>query len=243
MAATGLLVFPSLREAMAAMPGLVVAKPAAVELLDSGSLHVAQTDPKADDALRTLTVADHATLLVEWQESDAELLAERECAVEQAFADLHLSAPARLSRETGSRAALWHIRKGLYAAVAEARPSGTTALLEDVAVPVPTLADLCDELTGLFAKHRYERSVIFGHAKDGNLHFMLNERSGTDLQRYADFTEDLVEAVLRRGGTLKAEHGTGRVMAPFVRRQYGDELYDVMREVKGLCDPAGALNP
>ncbi|MEV4071846.1 FAD-binding and (Fe-S)-binding domain-containing protein [Nonomuraea fuscirosea] len=243
LAATGLLVLPTLRAAMAAMPELVAAGPAAVELLDAESLRVAQADPKADDVLRSLDVAGHAALLVEWQESDADLLTERERAAERAFAGLPLSVPARLGRQAGVRAALWHIRKGLYASVAGARPSGTTALLEDVAVPVPVLADLCDDLTELFAKHRYERSVIFGHAKDGNLHFMLNERFGTELQRYADFTEDMVEAVLGRGGTLKAEHGTGRVMAPFVRRQYGDELYDVMREIKRLCDPAGTLNP
>ncbi|MFB9473735.1 FAD-binding and (Fe-S)-binding domain-containing protein [Nonomuraea salmonea] len=242
LAATGLLVFPTLHAAMAAMPALVEAGPAAVELLDAESLRVAQTDPKADDVLRTLDVQAHAALLVEWQESEADLLAERERAAERAFAGLHLAAPARLSREAGGRAGLWHIRKGLYAAVAGARPSGTTALLEDVAVPVPALADLCDDLTGLFTAHRYERSVIFGHAKDGNLHFMINERFGTDLDRYAAFTEDMVAAVLGRGGTLKAEHGTGRVMAPFVRRQYGDELYEVMREVKRLCDPAGTLN-
>ncbi|WP_049573376.1 FAD-binding and (Fe-S)-binding domain-containing protein [Nonomuraea sp. SBT364] len=243
LAATGLLVFPTLHQAMAAMPGLVAAEPAAVELLDAESLRVARTDPKADDLLRTLNVQDHAALLVEWQESDAGLLGERERAAASVFGELELSVPARLSRDAGGRAALWHIRKGLYASVAGARPSGTTALLEDVAVPVPALADLCDDLNGLFAKHRYERSVVFGHAKDGNLHFMLNERFATDLRRYADFTEDMVEAVLGRDGTLKAEHGTGRVMAPFVRRQYGDELYEVMREVKRLCDPAGILNP
>ncbi|WP_188197684.1 FAD-binding and (Fe-S)-binding domain-containing protein [Nonomuraea sp. SYSU D8015] len=243
LAATGLLVFPTLRQAMAAMPDLVAAAPAAIELLDAGSLRVAQTDPKADDVLRTLGVKDHAALLVEWQETDPGLLGERERAAEELFGALALAAPARLSRQAHGRAALWHIRKGLYASVAGARPSGTTALLEDVAVPVPALADLCDDLTALFAKHRYERSVVFGHAKDGNLHFMLNERFDTGLRRYADFTEDMVEAVLARGGTLKAEHGTGRVMAPFVRRQYGDELYEVMREVKRLCDPAGTLNP
>ncbi|GAA2857007.1 FAD-binding and (Fe-S)-binding domain-containing protein [Streptosporangium fragile] len=243
LAATGLLVFPTLRGAMAAMPQLVEAAPAAVELLDAESLRVAQTDAKADDVLRSLSVAEHAALLVEWQEPREDLLAARERAAEELFPALELAAPARLSREAGGRAALWHIRKGLYASVAGARPSGTTALLEDVAVPVPALADLCDELTALFAEHRYERSVIFGHAKDGNLHFMLNERFDTDLARYADFTRDMVEAVLSRGGTLKAEHGTGRVMAPFVRRQYGDELYKVMREVKRLCDPRGTLNP
>ncbi|NES27488.1 FAD-binding protein [Micromonospora terminaliae] len=244
-AATGLLVFDTLGAAMAAMPALVAAGPAAVELLDAAALRVAQRDPRADAALRGLAVRDHAALLVEWQESDPEALAERVAAARPVLADLPLTTPARLSGEAAARAALWHIRKGLYAAVAGARPSGTTALLEDVAVPVDALAATCAALADLFDRHRYEESVIFGHAKDGNLHFMLNERfaGGAAPARYADFTEEMVDLVLGHGGTLKAEHGTGRVMAPYVRRQFGDELYAVMREVKTLCDPDGVLNP
>jgi len=87
--------------------------------------------------------------------------------------------------------------------------------------------------------------VIFGHAKDGNIHFLLTERFDTPegVARYAAVTEEIVALVLAQGGTLKAEHGTGRIMAPFVERQYGAELTAVMREVKRLCDPAGVLNP
>jgi len=244
-ASTGLVVLPTLHDAMAAMPALVAAAPAAVELLDAESLRVAQADPGAVADLRAMRVGTQAALLVEWQEPDADALASATARAEAVLADLPTVAPARLSSDAAGRAALWHIRKGLYATVAGARPSGTTALLEDVAVPVPVLADLCADLTVLFDQHGYERSVVFGHAKDGNLHFMLNERFvvGEDPDRYAAFTEDLVDLVLARGGTLKAEHGTGRVMAPFVRRQYGEELYDVMRELKRLCDPAGVLNP
>jgi D-lactate dehydrogenase len=97
----------------------------------------------------------------------------------------------------------------------------------------------------MFARHQYEDSVIFGHAKDGNVHFLLNERFDRPdlLSRYLTFTEEMVDLVLGAGGTLKAEHGTGRIMAPYVRRQYGDELYDVMVQVKRLCDPRGILNP
>ncbi|WP_369799260.1 FAD-binding and (Fe-S)-binding domain-containing protein, partial [Micromonospora sp. M42] len=184
-------------------------------------------------------------LLAEWQESDAAALAHRVADAGPVLAGLPLSAPARLSGEPAARAALWHIRKGLYAAVAGARPSGTTALLEDIAVPVEALAGTCASLAELFERHRYADSVIFGHAKDGNLHFMLNERfdGGAAPARYADFTEEMVDLVLGHGGTLKAEHGTGRVMAPYVRRQFGDELYEVMRELKTLCDPDGVLNP
>ncbi len=62
------------------------------------------------------------------------------------------------------------------------------------------------------------------------------------MRRYIDFTEEMVDLVLANDGSLKAEHGTGRVMAPFVRRQYGDELYEVMVEIKRLFDPSGLLN-
>jgi len=112
-------------------------------------------------------------------------------------------------------------------------------------VPVEQLLPTCQELTGMFDRHGYRDSVIFGHAKHGNIHFMLNEDFDVPelVERYLAFTDELVDLVLGHDGTLKAEHGTGRIMAPFVRRQYGDELYDVMREVKLLLDPQGLLNP
>src|SRR5262249_36812512 len=150
---------------------------------------------------------------------------------------------ASLTTDAATRADLWHVRKGLYAAVAGARRPGTTALLEDIAVPVASLADACAALNRVLAAYGYDDAVIFGHAKDGNIHFMLTEDLGTvaGVQRYEAFTEAMVEVVLDRGGTLKAEHGTGRVMAAYVERQYGPDLYAVMRELKTLCDPAAVL--
>jgi len=243
--ATGFLVFDSIERATGVLPELVASGLAAIEVLDATALRVAQRDPVGGRALPSLAVARHAGLLVEFQESTERELADR---VEQArglLDRLPVVLPAELTQVAATRADLWHVRKGLYAAVAGARPSGTTALLEDVAVPVPALAGTCQALTGLFDRHRYEESVVFGHAKDGNIHFLLNERFDRpeSLARFSAFTEDMVDLIVGVGGTLKAEHGTGRMMAPFVRRQYGDELYEVMREVKALFDPAGILNP
>ncbi len=243
--ATGLLVFPDLAAATSSLPALVAAGFATIELLDATSLRVAQRDPEATPELLALDVVDHAALLVEYQEESAADLALRLSQAPDLFRSLTLARPATLGADPKARAQLWHVRKGLYTLVAGARPSGTTALLEDIAVPVDRLYTTCIELTRLFAKYRYEEPVIFGHAKDGNIHFLLNERfdDPASLERYEAFTEEMVELVLSQGGTLKAEHGTGRIMAPFVRRQYGDELYDVMREVKELFDPEGLLNP
>jgi len=244
-AATGLLVFNELAAATGSLADLVSTGPATIELLDAVSLRVAQQDRQADAALRSIEVDRHAALLLEYQEPTAAALVERRESSAAVLDDLPLASPAELSADPRTRARMWHIRKGLYAAVAGARPTGTTALLEDIVVPVPALLRTCEELTALFARHGYEESVIFGHAKDGNVHFLLNEHfdDPRNLQRYDRFTEDMVDLVLGEGGSLKAEHGTGRIMAPYVRRQYGDELYAVMREVKALCDPGAMLNP
>ncbi|MCX6462078.1 MAG: FAD-binding and (Fe-S)-binding domain-containing protein, partial [Pseudonocardiales bacterium] len=244
-ARTGLLVFDDLAAATGALPGIVGTGATTVELLDATSLRVGQVDPAADALLRALVVDRHAALLVEYQSETAEGADALAGDARGVLGALPVSGPRRLAADPAARAALWHIRKGLYATVAGARPSGTTALLEDVAVPVPALLPTCESLTALFERHGYDNAVIFGHAKDGNIHFMLTERlgGGAVLDRFARFTDDMVELVLSHGGSLKAEHGTGRMMAPFVRRQFGDELYAVMCEIKALCDPRGVLNP
>ena len=241
---TGLLVFSSLRDAVQALPALIDEGFATIELMDARSLLVAQQAADAPAAIAAVEVLDHAALLVELHAGTQEQLADRQRSADHLLATLPLAAAPTMTTEAAARAAMWHVRKGLYTAIAGARPSGTTALLEDIVVPIDRLLVTCERLTALFDAHGYEGSVIFGHAKDGNLHFMLNERfdDPASLIRYRAFTEDLVELVLDQGGSLKAEHGTGRIMAPFVRRQYGDELYAMMVEIKRLFDPRGLLN-
>jgi len=243
--ATGLLVFETLSAAMIALPALTELGLATIELLDAASLRVAQSLSDVPAAISEIDVQGHAALLVEVHAADDEGLAVASATAQAHFDALPLAVAPRLTTDAGERAALWHVRKGLYTAVAGARPSGTTALLEDIVVPVPRLLATCERLIELFAEHGYEGSVIFGHAKDGNVHFLLNERfdDPDSVARYRRFTDDLVELVLAQEGSLKAEHGTGRIMAPFVRRQYGDELTDMMWEIKRLFDPDGILNP
>ena len=244
-AATGLLVFDNLSQATATLPDLVAAGFATLELLDATSLRVSQRDPHAPADLRALDVLRHAALLVEHQAPNEAALMELSESSSGLLASLPLRLSADLSTDAQRRSALWAIRKGLFTAVAGARPSGSTALLEDVAVPVDALLPTCEQLTDLFDRHGYQDSVIFGHAKDGNVHFLINERfdQAASLARYRAFTDDMVDLVLDQGGTLKAEHGTGRAMAPFVGRQYGEELHQVMREIKALFDPHGLLAP
>ncbi|MDO5618135.1 FAD-binding and (Fe-S)-binding domain-containing protein [Kocuria sp.] len=243
--ATGLLVFPDLYAAAEAVPQLVATHSGTVELMDATSLKVAQASGQAPRAITGIAVDQHTALLVEYQGDDTEELAQRTHGAHHLFAQLPLVARPELTQDPAARAGLWTVRKGLYAAVAGHRPSGTNALLEDVVVPVQRLGSTCEALTEMFSAHDYRDSVIFGHAKDGNVHFLLNEdfSDPTCLARYERFTEDMVDLILGHGGSLKAEHGTGRIMAPYVERQYGTELYAVMRELKTLVDPGGLFNP
>ena len=244
-AATALLVFETLSAATAALPELLEAGARTVELMDGASIRAVQNHPKANAALASLDVLEHTALLIELQSTSAEDLAVEHLAAQEVLNRLRLVTPATFTSDAVERAALWHLRKGLYTAVAGARPTGTTALLEDIVVPLAVLTASTERLKTLLGQYDYHDAVIFGHAKDANLHFMINPRfdDPDEFDRYQQFTEDLVDLVLSANGSLKAEHGTGRMMAPYVRRQYGDELYDVMHSLKRLCDPAGVLNP
>jgi D-lactate dehydrogenase len=197
-AATGLLVFPDLQTANEALPALVETGAATVELMDALSLKVGQTLKGTPAVVQDLAVRDHAALLVEYSAERPDQLAELQQRGEGMLGALGLSAPAQFTGDASARAGLWHLRKGLYASVAGARPTGTTALLEDIVVPVPVLGRTCRELVGLFDKYSYSNSVIFGHAKDGNVHFMLTDGFTTqqELDRYSSFTEDMVDLVL-----------------------------------------------
>ncbi len=242
--ATSLLIFDELELATKSLPTLKNSDAAVIELLDISSLKVAQRERMADTVLKNLEFKNHAGLLIEYQADTETQLDALISNAHQVFKDLPIKS-GELTKSAEIRNELWHARKGLYAAVAGNRPSGTTALLEDISVPMKHLHETTTVLSELLKKHRYLDSVIFGHAKDGNLHFLLNEKfhDPSSLQRYEDFTQDMVELVLSHEGSLKAEHGTGRIMAPFVKRQFGEELYQVMVDLKKLIDKRNILNP
>ena len=242
---TGLLLFPTMHSACAAIVPLRDSGAKALELLDRASLRSVESQPGVPASIRSVPDGA-AALLVEYQageEIDRKGLENVAAAVVATFALLE---PARFTHDPTEQALLWRVRQGTFPSVGAARKSGTTVLIEDVAFPIEHLADAAVDLTRLFEKHGYPEAIIFGHAKDGNLHFVItqsfNDRAALD--QYARFIEDVVELVVKKyDGALKAEHGTGRNMAPFVETEWGPEAYAVMKRLKELCDPDGILNP
>jgi len=227
--ATAWHIYPNIEAACAAVPELAV-HAAAVELLDHVSLaRVAAKLPEP------LPAGEPAALLVELQHDDPFVVGEA----------MRLLPHLQFTSDATLQARYWAIRKGLFPSVGAVRAAGTAVVIEDVTFPVAELAVGVRALRALFATHGYADAVLFGHAKDGNLHFTLTPdlSHAAEVERYAGFMAALADLVITHGGHLKAEHGTGRNMAPFVTAQWGTDAVAIMRAVKKLLDPLGFLNP
>ena len=242
---TGLLLFPDVPSACEAIEPLTASGAKALELMDRASLRSIEGHPGIPSFVNSLPPAA-AAILAEYQAgSDAEL-ADSENAFRRAAPRLPLTMDPEFTRDGAAQGLLWAARKGLTATIGAMRPRGTSMIFEDVAFPLPHLAPGVTELQAMLATHGYPDGIVFGHAKDGNIHFIISQsfNDPASIARYERFTEDLVTLVVDRyDGALKAEHGTGRNMAPFVEREWGGDAYAIMREVKRLVDPDAILNP
>ncbi len=241
---TGLLFFPDLASACAAIAPLRDAGAAALELMDRASLRSVEAQPGMPPVIRELP-EPAAAILTEFQAAETGERKALEERAARACSQLRLLQEARFTGDAAEQALLWRVRQGLFPSVGARRPRGTNVFSEDVAFPVERLADATLELRRVFDAHGYPEAIVFGHAKDGNLHFVITHSFADQAAtgRYARFMDALVELVLRHDGALKAEHGTGRNMAPFVEAEWGRDAYAVMRRLKALCDPTGLLNP
>jgi D-lactate dehydrogenase len=242
---TGLLFFPDLEAACDAIAPLRDSGAATLELMDRASLRAVESDASTPALVRSLSPLA-ASLLVEYQCGEEAEMAPIETRARDVFRSLPLLAEPPFTRAPDEQAGLWRIRKGLFPSVGSFRRPGTSVLIEDVAFEVDRLAPAVHDLQELFRKHRYDEGIVFGHAKDGNVHFVITQSfdTGPEIDRYAAFMDDVVDLVVRRyDGSLKAEHGTGRNMAPFVEAEWGREAYEIMQSIKTLFDPKGLLNP
>ena len=242
---TGLLVFSSIHSACGAIVPLRESGAATIELMDRASLRSVEKKPGMAAVLASLPDSA-AALLVEFHAATLETDQLNRLAAVRVVQNLDLLVPARLTAEETEQAQLWSIRKGLFPSVGAVRARGTSVIIEDIAVPIEQLADAATDLTTLFKRHGYSEAILFGHAKDGNLHFVITQGFDTSARvaQYRAFIEDVVSLVVHRfDGSLKAEHGTGRNMAPFVQSEWGPEALVIMRELKSLIDPEGLLNP
>ncbi len=266
--ATALMIFADIESACRSVSFLKTMAADAVELMDRAALQSVENKTGMPDYLKGLP-PEATALLVETRAADQKELQSNVAAIVKGLDCIALTESAA-TRTTSSKSSfqplecaatllpvqftdvveeytlLWNIRKGLFPAVGAMRQAGTTVIIEDVAFPMAHLATATLELQHLFDKHGYCEAIIFGHALEGNLHFVFTQDFSvkTEIERYRNFMQDVCDMVTEKyDGSLKAEHGTGRNMAPFVEMEWGSEAYGLMQTIKTIFDPKNQLNP
>ena len=243
--ASALVFFPDVATACDAVARLKSEPVDAVEIMDRAALRSVEDKPGMPGELATLP-GDAAALLIETRANSPQALADNIAHIQASLNAVSTLGDIAFSDDPAICASLWKIRKGMFPSVGAVREAGTTVVIEDIAFPVPRLAEGTVELQGLFARHGYTNAIIFGHALEGNLHFVITPDFGdqNEIQRYHGFMDELCHLVVEKyDGSLKAEHSTGRNIAPYVELEWGAEAYALMRRIKALLDPQGLLNP
>jgi len=243
--ASALMIFENIEMACNVVSILKSGPVAAVELMDRASLRSVENMKGVPDYLPGLSFGASA-VLVETVAANKEQLSAQIDEIENAIKHIQPELPFKFTDDASLYNQYWKIRKGLFPTVGAIRKIGTTVIIEDITFPVPRLAEGTLDLQALFKKHHYDEAVIFGHALDGNLHFVFTQDFGTasEIKRYEDFLDELAVLVVDKyDGALKSEHGTGRNMAPFVEKEWGAEAYILMKRIKQIFDPKGIINP
>ena len=243
MKASAMIYFNDIREACRAVvefsklkdeSGIRIVKGA--ELLDKKSL----------ESVNDTTGEGLTAILTEVKGFTDKELQQHIALVKKLLTDFELATPAYFTDKEEEYSKYWAMRSGIFPSVGGTRPLGTTCLIEDVAFHIENLPEAVADLQNLLEKHSYNDACIYGHSLEGNFHFIINQSFATDeeVQRYKGLMTDVVKLVVEKyDGSLKAEHGTGRNMAPFVEYEWGKDAFELMKAVKKLFDPKNLLNP
>ncbi len=241
---TGLILFPTIIDACNAINAIKNTGVNALELMDYASLKTAKYLTSVPYDINSLS-QDSAALLCEFQEEN-NIFNKLENDLRSVVQSYDGSLLGNFEREDSNRLKLWKIRKSLFTTVGSLRKPGTSVITEDICFDIENLGEAITDLHRIFKKWKYQDAVVFGHAKDGNLHFVasIDLESKEGIARYKGMLDDITKMTIDKfNGSLKAEHGTGRNMAPFVEKEWGSDLYKIMWKVKNLADPNFILNP
>ncbi len=234
--ASAMLYFSEMRSACEAVVAMKKGPVHCAEMLDKKSL--ASVNDTTGEGLTAVLIQTFAMSQDELDKNIGE--------INDILKSFTLAVPARFTSDPKEYGKYWAIRSGIFPSVGGTRPGGTTVLIEDIAFHIEDLPQATVELAQMLVDHGYDDSCIYGHALEGNYHFIISQSFDTqeEIDRYERLMRATVELVVDRyDGSLKAEHGTGRNMAPFVEKEWGEKAFAVMKEIKQLFDPRGILNP
>jgi D-lactate dehydrogenase len=243
--ASAMVYFENIQTACQAVQQIKPTPAVGAELLDRKALRSVEGKTGMPGYLHSFG-EEVTALLIETKANAKETLQANIASIEQALASFKTVMPVEFTDDETIYSTWWAMRSGIFPSVGGMRPAGTTTIIEDVAFHLEDLPDATTELQRILIKHGYIDGVIYGHALEGNFHFIINQRFDTqeEIDRYENLMNDVVELVTGKyDGSLKAEHGTGRNMAPFVEREWGSDAFVIMKRIKKLFDPKDILNP
>ena len=243
--ATALLLIKNISLACRMIPALSHLQVRAAELMDHASLRSVEGLSGIPEEIKNLN-DDATALLVETSANNEDELFANINLIKNELDSTSLIREISFTTDLKERLSLWKVRKGLFTSGCKNRKPGTTVIIEDLNFPLERLDEAVTDLTELLKKHSYNNSFIWGHALSGNIHFVITQKFSTndEVSRYNSFMKEVVKLVVEKyDGSLKAEHGTGRNMAPFVKYEWGNDAYEIMKRIKLLFDPNNLMNP
>lgn len=235
-AASAMVYFKEITEACRAVQTIKKAPVFSCELLDRQSLR----------SVNDTTGEDLTALLIETKADTEEELSANISGISSLLAEFDTFSEVTFTPDPAVYGEYWKKRSGIFPTVGAMRPAGTTVLIEDIAFHIDDLPQATADMQQLLVDHGYADACIYGHVLEGNYHFIISQSfdSEAEVDRYRSLMLDIERLVVERyDGSLKAEHGTGRNMAPFVRKEWGEQAWEAMRRLKSILDPKGLLNP
>ncbi len=156
-----------------------------------------------------------------------------------------LASKVIIATDPKEQAKLWDIRHSAAAVIWQVE-GGKKALpvIEDGVVPVKKLPEFLEEVYRILGKYKLDFAV-WGHAGDANLHLQpyMDLSKITDRDKIFLLADEFYSLVIRMGGSTCGEHNDGLMRAPYLKKLYGEDVYELFREVKQIFDPLGILNP
>lgn len=214
--------------------------PVAVELMDGKILELGKDNPEARRN-RFFVEGDPAALII--AEFNGDDMDEKASALEENLRNEGLAySCTRVYGKDVSR--VWALRKAglgvLSGMKGDAKPIG---VIEDTAVAPERMPEYMADFRAMMKRIGLD-CVYYGHISTGELHLrpIINIKTEEGRKKFREVAEETAKLVRKHKGSLSGEHGDGRLRGEFIPLMYGEECYQLMREVKRCWDPDGVFN-
>ena len=177
--ASAMIYFPDIKTAAKAVVAMRKLSISAAELLDKRSLasvndkrYVAECLRFQNDG-REISECDLTAVLTQTESATIDGLEKNIASIKKALNPYGVE--VNFTSDPTEYGKHWAIRSGIFPSVGGLRKEGTTCMIEDVAFHIEDLPEATADLSALLDRHGYDDSCIYGHALEGNFHFIINQ--------------------------------------------------------------------